>query len=442
MKRVLNIFIIPIFSVILYFAAVIGFSERTFPQTKLGLFPAGFQTKKSLIQSMERIMDMPITINTGSEIIHQSPRDLGLIIDHEKTLELLFAPYTQPLPQQIISFYKTLITPRIVYPIIIGSEIFEDRSVKLLPESKQQTPYILVDVSRHKLIPKNNGETPSIDSNTLIADIATSFGKYDAIIKASIVQKKQPVFSSLPLLQAKLLHVFSEPISVVLKQNGKSDSSFLLTPIDLQTILSVSPDSNTLEMTYTSMPDAIEKVLGMHSDETIERHIISSFTRSLIEIIKQRIEGKTASEITVHFYSAPNTDGSNAKKYIEIDLSQQKMYLFSYGTLQKSYAISSGLDFPTPPGSYAIMNKASNAFSKIYNVYMPWWMGFYMHPELGASLGIHELPYWISPDGKRNQRPSDFIGSPHTGGCIALEVGAAKIVYDFADIGTPVLIYN
>jgi lipoprotein-anchoring transpeptidase ErfK/SrfK len=138
----------------------------------------------------------------------------------------------------------------------------------------------------------------------------------------------------------------------------------------------------------------------------------------------------------------PNTDGKQADKYIEIDLSQQRMYLFRDGEIYTSYPISSGRYFPTPTGVFTILNKAPNAYSDIYHVWMPYWMAFFYHSQLKAYFGIHELPYWLTANGQKIQRPREFIGSPNTGGCIALDVDTARQVYAFGDIGMPVYIYD
>ena len=72
---------------------------------------------------------------------------------------------------------------------------------------------------------------------------------------------------------------------------------------------------------------------------------------------------------------------------------------------------------------------------------MPYWMGFEFSKELGAYFGIHELPYFYSGT-KKIQRPREFIGAPNTGGCVALDIGDAKEVYQLANLGTPVVIYQ
>jgi lipoprotein-anchoring transpeptidase ErfK/SrfK len=130
-----------------------------------------------------------------------------------------------------------------------------------------------------------------------------------------------------------------------------------------------------------------------------------------------------------------------ADKYIEVDISQQKMYLFHRGVLQKTYRVSTGLEYPTPTGEFTILNKVGLGFSNIYDVWMPWWMGFKYSDELHAYFGIHELPY-KEINGTKIARSNAALGAPSTGGCVALGVGDAQEVYRFADIGTRLVIYN
>ena len=136
------------------------------------------------------------------------------------------------------------------------------------------------------------------------------------------------------------------------------------------------------------------------------------------------------------------THGEIAERYIEINISQQKMYLFYRGNLVNSYPVSTGLYYPTPVGRFQIMNKALEGYSDIFNVYMPYWMAFYYGWAGGqdAYFGIHELPYWYVGQ-ERKQRPREFLGSPHTGGCVSLDIGAAKEVYDFSYVGMDVVIF-
>lgn len=121
-------------------------------------------------------------------------------------------------------------------------------------------------------------------------------------------------------------------------------------------------------------------------------------------------------------------------KYIDINLESQVLTTFENGKLLDSYMISSGKrGMETPKGEKKIYNKARRAYSKAYGLYMPYWMAI----ESDGSRGIHELPEW--PGGYKEG--AAHLGIPVSHGCVRLGVGPAQTVYDWVDIGTPVVIY-
>lgn len=120
-------------------------------------------------------------------------------------------------------------------------------------------------------------------------------------------------------------------------------------------------------------------------------------------------------------------------KYIDINLSQQILSTFEEGKLLDSYLISTGKrGMDTPKGSFKILEKRTRPWSKKYALYMPWFMLF-----TGQGHGIHELPEW--PGGYKEG--AAHLGTPVSHGCVRLGVGPAKIVFGWAEIGTPVVIY-
>ncbi|MDO9231089.1 MAG: L,D-transpeptidase family protein [bacterium] len=121
-------------------------------------------------------------------------------------------------------------------------------------------------------------------------------------------------------------------------------------------------------------------------------------------------------------------------KYIDINLSAQVMSIFEEGKILDSFMISSGKrGMDTPKMETKIYNKFPRAFSKAYGLFMPFWMA--MVPD--GKFGIHELPEW--PSGYKEG--AAHLGIPVSHGCVRLGVGSAKRVYDFAEVGTPVIIY-
>lgn len=120
-------------------------------------------------------------------------------------------------------------------------------------------------------------------------------------------------------------------------------------------------------------------------------------------------------------------------KYIDVSIETQILSTFEDGKLLDSYLISSGKSGWTPTGSFKILNKHPRAWSGAYGLYMPYWMAF----AGGGKYGLHELPEW--PGGYKEGE--NHLGTPVSHGCVRLGIGPAKIVYEWADVGTPVEIY-
>lgn len=121
-------------------------------------------------------------------------------------------------------------------------------------------------------------------------------------------------------------------------------------------------------------------------------------------------------------------------KYIDIDLSAQVMTIFEDGVLLDAYLVSSGLPgMDTPKGRFKIENKAKRPWSKMYELYLPNWMAI----TSDGKYGIHELPEW--PNGYKEGE--NHLGIPVSHGCVRLGVGPAARVWNWAEVGTPVVVH-
>lgn len=120
-------------------------------------------------------------------------------------------------------------------------------------------------------------------------------------------------------------------------------------------------------------------------------------------------------------------------KYIDIDLTQQKLCLFEGTNMGNCFIISSGKPSkPTPAGTRIIDSKEKRRWSGTYGLWMPWWM------SMGGGYGIHELPEW--PSGYKEGEA--HLGTPVSHGCVRLGIDAASLVYDWTPVGTPVYIHK
>ncbi|MEK7545976.1 MAG: L,D-transpeptidase family protein [Patescibacteria group bacterium] len=120
------------------------------------------------------------------------------------------------------------------------------------------------------------------------------------------------------------------------------------------------------------------------------------------------------------------------KKRIVISIDRQELTYYLGKSAVATRQVSTGRPgHPTPLGTYAILDKKPRAWSATAKLWMPYWM-----PFIGTKYGLHELPEW--PGGKKEGE--DHLGTPVSGGCIRLGVGAAKELYEWADVGTEVII--
>ena len=142
------------------------------------------------------------------------------------------------------------------------------------------------------------------------------------------------------------------------------------------------------------------------------------------------IPSLSPTSVTTSATVARRTEG----RYIDVDIAQQVMVLFENGKPLDSYLVSSGKrGMDTPKGEFSVHNKALRPWSQTYGLYMPYWMAF----TADGKFGIHELPEW--PGGYKEG--ANHLGHPVSHGCIRLGVASARRVYEWADIGTTIIVH-
>jgi lipoprotein-anchoring transpeptidase ErfK/SrfK len=129
---------------------------------------------------------------------------------------------------------------------------------------------------------------------------------------------------------------------------------------------------------------------------------------------------------------APSIPSYGGSKYILVDISEQHMYVYEGDDLMYSFVASTGMNNATRVGTFAVQSKIPNAYGSTWNIWMPSWLGIYWAG--GLENGIHALP--ILPNGATLWE--GYLGRPVSYGCVVLGTYEAQVLYDWAEIGTPV----
>lgn len=128
------------------------------------------------------------------------------------------------------------------------------------------------------------------------------------------------------------------------------------------------------------------------------------------------------------------TSGPNQTiKSIVVDLSEQKLYQYYRGDVQKTYLISSGLNrYPTPQGDFSITRKREKTR-------MSWVYG-QDHPD---NYDLPDVPHAMTFVGPYNIHGAYWhnnFGHQMSHGCVNMSLPDAEELYNWADIGTTVIV--
>jgi LysM repeat protein len=133
--------------------------------------------------------------------------------------------------------------------------------------------------------------------------------------------------------------------------------------------------------------------------------------------------------------SAPAPSDTGGGKRVVIDLSEQHLVAYQGGSLVYSFVASTGMPgASTIPGTFRVLDKIPNAYASTWGLQMPHWLGIYWAGSL--ENGIHALP--ILSNGQRLWE--GYLGTPVSYGCIVLGTEEARKLYEWAEVGMPVMI--
>ena len=440
-NRVLAVFIF----INLLLAFLIYSNLLTYPNTYMGTTDVSGKTATQIRTLLANETETLPQVQVKDRTYHYRYEQLGVVIDADGGIDELFAPNRTLFPLNLIAFAGALVSRRTINPPLAFTQQFDEFVEENVFDFSQTQDSVSIDPATKSLVVEEHSQTYRFDRENLRDLLLTNFGKYKKPIYPMLAKVTNETITQIADSNQKLAAVFGSPIMVYMDLGGTTHAVELKEE-DIREATTVTLAADGVHVTISVNPDALNQVITRRvhaSGFPIRNTVVTQNVKDdFAKAIALRFDGTNVNAVATTLDAGPNTNGSLADKYIEVDISQAKMYLFKNGKMAKSYKVSTGSDYPTPTGRFAILNKVGLGFSNIYQDWLPWWMGFSYSEKLNAYFGIHEQPYILTADGKRVSASTAAIGTPSTGGCVALAPGAAREVYVFADIGTPVYIYN
>lgn len=186
--------------------------------------------------------------------------------------------------------------------------------------------------------------------------------------------------------------------------------------------------------------------LYQHAGEKLGLNLNDISTQKYVQFIKSQNDKKSKVQsgiflgqkitLTNESETAFNVLGTNSpddNKWIEVDLSEQKLYMKEGTSTVGSFLVSTGKWAPTPKGEWRIWTKlrytrmsgGSQALGTYYNLpNVPYTMYY------NQGYGIHGA-YW-----------HNNFGNPMSHGCVNMKPEEAGIVFNWASVGTRVVIHS
>jgi len=145
-----------------------------------------------------------------------------------------------------------------------------------------------------------------------------------------------------------------------------------------------------------------------------------------------------------------STSKAQAYAWIKIDLSSQKAFLYKNGKLITTSPISSGKKSrPTRTGSFKVTQKNKWHRSSFYGSYVSASSGYVVQsnvdsrkssPPRGTKYKGTPMFYFLRFNGPVGMHAGHLPGYPASHGCVRLPDYKAKIFYDYATVGSTVVV--
>lgn len=382
------------------------------------------------------------------------PEDIGLTLDLEKTVEQVMNAKRQNGITARLAFWKKVDVPVVVaVDEALLSQYVEGQFTTL--HTAPQDAHLEFDAAKNSFVVTGQADGKGVDLAELKQELIQKGERVESADTELRITTKAP-----KITQAKL-ETMTEKANEIVGRNivlTGVGTSFRARPADIAAWVTPTPqEDGTLRLVVDPAKvqgyvDAIGKRIAnqpqdrkvLRDSQTGQEVIIQEGragttledSPKLAEAITKALQdGQDSTQemrITTADFKTVSMEAYD--RWVEVDLRNQRTTLYTGSTAVQTFTISSGLPrTPTVTGEFKVWHKTtsqtmsggSRAAGDFYSLPNVKWNTYFY-----KDYAFHTA-YW-----------HNNFGQPMSHGCVNMREADAKILYDFAPIGTTVIVHN
>lgn len=432
----------------IYIIGVLLFTQKLLPNTTLSGHPIEMINKSSLEKTVKETFGAQ-TIAINDEVVTDYQvklTDLGASIDSNE-LSIAIEENQNPLlwPIQLFSNQDYDLTNYIkVDEGQLNGKLVTDKI--LVPDGRVESTNAEYKFNQeqglYEIQPETYGNVISDDfSEALVSAVKNADSEIDA---TEFYQPPTVLTTDLEADIEKLNSRVARKVTVVF-----GDEQYVIPPEEVSTFVFLD-DEGTVDVDNTTLYNYLFE-LSANYDNAVTNNgerVVTSYNvdnayyqieNGLLADENKDIVGKT--EVEQFHQESTQTSLPSSGTYIEVDISQQYMWLYNDDKLVLKTPVVTGnvaQDWDTPTGTFSVWNKETNkvlngaSVGYDYEVPVDYWMAIDY-----TGVGIHDID-WLNSGNAEESRDVYLTDGSH--GCINTPDDLMKTVYENTPLGTPVYV--
>jgi lipoprotein-anchoring transpeptidase ErfK/SrfK len=181
------------------------------------------------------------------------------------------------------------------------------------------------------------------------------------------------------------------------------------------------------------------------ADTTLERASLSSLAKPVSVVIaeKEDLAAESSEELRLEAQKAVDalestelpSDSGKGRRIVFSESGQRVWLVGRNGRVDRTYLVSGSKFDNLNPGTYTVQSKSRNATAFDYSGRMEYFVRF--TSGFTAPIGFHTVPV---DNAGRLEQSKEQLGTPRSAGCIRQWRDDAMALWEFAPIGTKVVV--